>query len=147
MLGVVVKGISGGNKQYIVLVLKPDIPAASFGSGNTLDNKNAQGSGGFFMPPKSRRQVEDEYYAVSTSRKATGAINIQLPHHGAAAGTSYEVKAIDTSEFLSICNRKIQIDQVGLLEDVRPAAYSKTVQQLIELKNKYPPVLDPVKGQ
>ncbi|CAM8958449.1 unnamed protein product [Rhodiola kirilowii] len=147
-LGVVVKGPSGGNKQYVVLVLKPNIPASSFKSGSTPDNKNTELPGGFFMPPKSKRQVEDDYYAVSTSRKATGAINIRLPHHGAAAGSSYEVKAIDSSEFLSICSCKIQIDQVGLLEDVRPAAYSKTVQQLTDLKSKgskYPPLLDPVK--
>uniref|UniRef100_A0A7N0U3N2 RNA helicase n=2 Tax=Kalanchoe fedtschenkoi TaxID=63787 RepID=A0A7N0U3N2_KALFE len=148
LLGVVVKGPSSGNRQYVVLVLKPDIPASSFGSSSMPENKNAEAPGGFFMPPKSRRQADDDYYAVSTSRKATGAINIRLPHHGAAAGTSYEVRAIDSSDFLSICSRKIQVDQVGLLEDVRPAAYSKTVQQLIELKskgNKYPPVLDPVK--
>ncbi|CAM8949946.1 unnamed protein product [Rhodiola kirilowii] len=105
-LGVCCKGPSGGNKQVCGVGAKPNIPASSFKSGSTPDNKNTELPGGFFMPPKSKRQVEDDYYAVSTSRKATGAINIRLPHHGAAAGSSYEVKAIDSSEFLSFAAAK-----------------------------------------
>ena len=99
--------------------------------------------------PKSKRGLEDEYCSSVTSRKGSGVVNIKLPHRGNAAGVNYEVRGIDNNEFLSICNCKIKIDQVRLLEDVSSAAYSKTVQQLLDLKSdggKYPPALDPVKG-
>lgn len=99
--------------------------------------------------PKSKRALEEEYCSSVTSRKRSGVINIKLPHHGAAAGVSYEVRSVDTKEFLFICNCKVKIDQFRLLEDVSSAAYSKTVQELLDTKsdgNKYPPALDPLKG-
>lgn len=99
--------------------------------------------------PKSKRPLDDEYYSVSTSRKGSGRIKLTFPHYGTAAGMTYEVREVDVKEFLLICDHKIKIDQVGLLEDCSTVAYSNTVQQLLALKSdghKYPPALDHVKG-
>lgn len=149
-LGVVVKDPSSSNKQHIVLVLKPNAPStsqSSLASGNSQDKRSADFSEGYILVPKSKRHLEDKYFSSVTSRKGSGVVNINLPYHGVAAGVTYEVRGIDTKEFLCICSRKIKIEQVGLLEDVSSAAYSKTVQQLLELKSdgKYPPALDPLK--
>nr|GEY43525.1 DExH-box ATP-dependent RNA helicase DExH11 [Tanacetum cinerariifolium] len=98
--------------------------------------------------PKSKRGIDDDYYSSATARKGSGVVKIKLPHRGNASGANYEVREIDTKEFLSICNVKIKVDQVGLLEDDSSAAYSKTVQNILDKKvngNKYPPALDPVK--
>lgn len=118
------------------------------GSGNMQD-KSDKFNQGYFVLPKSKRGLGDEYSTSVSARRGTGVINIKLPHHGYASGMNYEVRGVDSKEFLCICNRKIKIDQVGLLEDVSSTAYSKTVQLLLDLKsdgNKYPPALDPVKG-
>lgn len=101
------------------------------------------------LMPKSKRGMDDDYYTSATARKGSGIVKIKLPHRGNAAGAAYEVREVDNKEFLSICNVKIKIDQVGLLEDDSSAAYSKTVQSLLQQKsqeNKYPPALDPIKG-
>ncbi|KAK9280712.1 hypothetical protein L1049_014410 [Liquidambar formosana] len=151
LLGVVVKAPSATSKQHIVLVLKPDSPSTTktlLASGNVQNKKSAEFGEGYVLMPKSKRHLEDEYCSSVTSRKGSGIINIKLPHHGAASGVSYEVRGIDIKEFLCICNCKIKVDQVRLLEDVSSAVYSKTVQQLLGLKsdgNKYPPALDPLK--
>lgn len=149
LLGVVIKSPPANNKQYIVLVLKPDVPAVTpSGSGNSRDSKGGNFQEGVMLLPKSRRGLEDEYFSSGTSRKGTGIIKIKLPHHGSAAGVSFEVRGIDNNDFLCICNAKIKIDQVRLLEDVSNAAFSNTVQQLTKLKSdgkKYPPALDPLK--
>ncbi|KAH9661749.1 DExH-box ATP-dependent RNA helicase DExH11 [Citrus sinensis] len=145
LLGAVVKAPSANNKEYIVMLLKPDLPSASETS---LDKKSGDFSEGYFVIPKSKRGLEEEYCGSVSHRKGSGVINIKLPYHGAAAGVSYEVRGIDKKELLCICNCKIKIDQVGLLEDVSSAAFSKTVQQLLVLKSdekKYPQALDPVK--
>ena len=87
---------------------------------------------------------------LPTNRKGSGTIKIELPYHGTAAGINYEVRGIESKELSCICNRKITIDQVRLLEDGSNAAFSKTVQQLSGTKidgNKYPPALDPLKGK
>lgn len=142
------KGPSANMKQYITLVLKPDLPS-SMQISNLQDKKNGDGPQAYMLMPKSKRGEEDYFYS-STSRKGTGAINIKLPYQGSAAGVSYEVRAMDNKEFLCICNKKIKIDRVGLLEDVSNAAFSNTVQQLLALKsggNKYPPALDPREGK
>lgn len=113
------------------------------------DDSQKKSDGLQILMPKSRRGMDDDYYSSSaTARKGSGVINIKLPHQGNAAGANYEVREIDTQEFLSICNAKIKIDKVGLLEDDSTAAYSKTVQSLLNSKcdGKYPPALDPVKG-
>ncbi|CAK7331344.1 unnamed protein product [Dovyalis caffra] len=150
LLGVVVKAPSGSMKQYIVLVLKPNLSPSTqtpSSSSNLQDKESAGFPQGHMLIPKSKRSVDEEYYSL-TNRKGSGAINIKLPYQGAAAGINYEVREIDSKEFLCICDRKIIIDQVGLLEDVSNAAFSKTVQQLLETKsdgNKYPPALDPLK--
>ena len=147
------KAPSASSKQYIVLVLKPHLPSTlqtPSESGNLQDKKSGAFPEGHFILPKAKRALEDDYYTSTTSRKASGTINIKLPYHGAAAGVSYEVRGIDNKEFLCICIHKIKIDPVGLLEDANNAAYSKTVQQLLELKSKghkYPPALDPLKGE
>ncbi|MFS7978052.1 putative RNA helicase [Helianthus anomalus] len=146
LLGVILKAPTSVNKQYIVMVLTPSLPSIS---DDPQKNTNA---GLQILMPKSKRGMDDDYYssssAAATSRKGSGAVKIKLPHRGTAAGASYEVREIDTKEFLSICNAKIKIDQVGLLEDDSTAAYSKTVVSLLNKKvdgNKYPPALDPVK--
>ncbi|KAM1226769.1 hypothetical protein ACFX13_006192 [Malus domestica] len=149
LLGVVVKAPSATNKQYIVLVLKPELPPQTpLGSGNLQDSKSTDYPQGFFVAPKSKRGLDEEYCSGVKSRKGKGVINIKLPHQGSAAGVSFEVKGVDSKDFLCICNCKIKIDQVGLLEENSSAAYSKTVQQLLDTKsdeNKYPPALDPHK--
>ncbi|KAJ0700019.1 putative RNA helicase [Helianthus annuus] len=142
LLGVILKAPTSVNKQYIVMVLTPSLPSIS---DDPQKNTNA---GLQILMPKSKRGMDDDYYSSATSRKGSGAVKIKLPHRGTAAGASYEVREIDTKEFLSICNAKIKIDQVGLLEDDSTAAYSKTVVSLLNKKvdgNKYPPALDPVK--
>lgn len=152
LLGVVVKSPSSSNKQHIVLVLKPELPATiqtPLASGNLQDSKNTDSSQGFYRVPKSKRALEEEYCTSVSSRKGSGVINIKLPHQGAAAGVRYEVRGVDNTDFLYISNSKIKIDQVRLLEDCSSAAYSKTVQQLSDTKsdgNNFPPALDPVKG-
>lgn len=150
LLGVVVKAPSASIKKYLVLVLKPDLPAmmqSPIGSGAVLEGSSKSGEG-YFVLPKGKRSLDDEYYSSTTSRKGTGVVNIKLPYQGVAAGVSYEVREVDNKEFLCICNCKMKIDQVRLLEDVSTAAYSKTVQQLVNMKSnesKFPPALDPLK--
>lgn len=145
-LGVVVKI---HNKQYIVLVLTPELPLTMQTPSDINNLKDKKGGDLQILTPKSKRGLEDDYYYSGTSRRGSGVVNIKLPYRGTAAATNYEVRGIDNKEFLLICNCKIKIDPVGLLEDVNVGAYSSTVQQLLVLKsdgNKYPPPLDPVKG-
>ncbi|XP_024988719.1 DExH-box ATP-dependent RNA helicase DExH11 isoform X1 [Cynara cardunculus var. scolymus] len=149
LLGVILKApSSSNNKQYIVMMLTPSLPATlqSSSSGDASQKKTTAGIQ--ILIPKSKRGMDDDYYSSATARKGTGVVNIKMPHRGSAAGANYEVREIDTKEFLSICNAKIKIDQVGLLENDSNAAYSKTVQNLLDKKsngNKYPPALDPLK--
>ncbi|CAN4101758.1 unnamed protein product [Withania somnifera] len=149
LLGVVVKTPSSNNKQYIVLVLTPELPSTLETSSDASNRKDQNNPGFQILMPKSRRGYEDEYCSSVTSRKGSGVVNIKLPHRGNAAGMNYEVRGVDNKDFLYICVKKIKIDQVRLLEDVSARAYSNTIQQLLGLKsegNKYPPALDPVKG-
>ncbi|CAJ1960297.1 unnamed protein product [Sphenostylis stenocarpa] len=149
LLGVVVKTPSPNNKTYIVLVIKPDMPSSmQNASSGTMQNKSGAFDQGYFVMPKSRRGLVDEYSTSVSARKGKGVVNISLPYRGSASGMGYEVQEVDSKEILCICNSKIKIDQVGLLEDVTSSVYSKTVQLLMKLKsdgNKYPPALDPVK--
>ncbi|KAI4305143.1 hypothetical protein L6164_028529 [Bauhinia variegata] len=150
LLGVIVKAPSATYKQYMVLVIKPYSPSPmeNASSSDNLQGKSTGFNQGYFMMPKSKRSLEDEYTTSVSARKGRGAINIKLPHHGSASGVSYEVRGVDIKELLCICSRKFKIDHVGLLEDVSNSAYSKTVQLLLDLKskeNKYPPALDPLK--
>ncbi|XP_071701571.1 DExH-box ATP-dependent RNA helicase DExH11-like [Rutidosis leptorrhynchoides] len=145
LLGVVLKTPSSNNKQYIVMVLTPLLPSTIQSSNDPQNNSSA---GLQLLMPKSKRGMDDDFYTSGTTRKGSGIVKIKLPHRGNAAGASYEVKEIDNKEFLSICNAKFKPDLVGLLEDGSSAAYSKTVQTLLNQKvdgNKYPPALDPVK--
>lgn len=146
LLGVILKTPSADYKQYIVLVLTPELPS---NLKTPSDSRDTKGTDFQVLVPKAKRGLEDDYYSSVTSRKGSGTVNITLPHHGVAAGVNYEVRGVVNNEFLSICNRKIRIDQARLLDDVSAGAYSNTVQQLLTLKsdgNKYPPALDPVKG-
>lgn len=148
LLGVVLKGPSNTNRQYVVLVLKSEIPPPEKNM-VSIGKKSSEPSQGYFIAPKSKRGFEEEFYTKPSSRKGSGVIKIELPYYGAAAGVGYEVKGFDNKEFLCICDSKIKIDQVRLLEDGNKAAFSQTVQQLLDLKsdgNKYPPALDPIKG-
>ncbi|KAK7301822.1 hypothetical protein RJT34_12698 [Clitoria ternatea] len=150
LLGVVVKTPNPNNKLYIVFVIKPDMPSSveNASSSGNLQNRSGAFDQGYFVMPKSRRGLVDEYSTSVSARKGRGVINIKLPHRGSACGMGYEVREVDSKEFLCICSSKVKIDQVGLLEDVSSSVYSKTVQMLLDLKsdgNKYPPPLDPVK--
>ncbi|XP_060175054.1 DExH-box ATP-dependent RNA helicase DExH11 isoform X2 [Lycium barbarum] len=148
LLGVVVKTPSSNNRQYIVLVLTPELPSILETSSDASNRKDQKNSEFQILVPKSRRGYEDEYCSSVTSRKGSGVVNIKLPHRGNAAGMNYEVRGVDNKDFLYICVKKIKIDQVRLLEDVSAGAYSNAIQQLLGLKsegNKYPPALDPVK--
>lgn len=149
LLGVVVKTPSSNNRQYIVLVLTPELPSTLQASSDASDRKDQKNPEFQVLVPKSRRGYEDEYCSSVSSRKGSGIINIKLPHRGNAAGMNYEVRGVENKDFLYICVKKIKIDQVRLLEDVSAGAYSNTIQQLLGLKsegNKYPPALDPIKG-
>lgn len=148
LLAVVVKAPSVNYKQYMVLVLTPELPSTLPTQSDSGNLKEKKGADFQILVPKSKRVLEDDYCSSVTSRKGSGVVNIKLPHRGFAAGVNYEVKGVDNKEFLAICNHRIKIDQVRLLEDVSAGAYSNTVQQLLTLKsdgNKYPPPLDPVK--
>ncbi|XP_014518439.1 DExH-box ATP-dependent RNA helicase DExH11 isoform X2 [Vigna radiata var. radiata] len=149
LLGVVVKTPSPSNKTYIVFVIKPDMPSLmQSASSGAIQNKSGSFDQGYFVMPKSRRGLLDEYSTSVSARKGKGIINITMPYCGSASGMGYEVREVDSKEFLCICSTKIKIDPVGLLEDVSSSVYSKTVQLLVDLKsdgNKYPPALDPVK--
>ncbi|KAE8691783.1 ATP-dependent RNA helicase SKI2 [Hibiscus syriacus] len=121
LLGVVLKSSSSNNKQYIVLLLKPDVPTMT-------------------QTPSDRSNLQD--------KKGSGIINITHPRRDVAAGVSFEVREADNTEFLCICNSKIKLDIPGLLEYGSNTAFSYTDQQLLKLKsneNKYPPALDPLK--
>ncbi|WRX33604.1 DEAD/DEAH box helicase domain - like 8 [Theobroma cacao] len=151
LLGVVVKSPSANNKQYIVQVLKPDVPLMTqtpSSSSNLQDKRSADFQQGYVLLPKAKRGLEEDYRLSTGPRKGSGIINIKLPHHGAAAGVSFEVRETDNTEFLCICNSKIKVEQVGILEYGSDTAFSNAVQQLLKLKsngNKYPPALDPIK--
>ncbi|XP_017436413.1 DExH-box ATP-dependent RNA helicase DExH11 isoform X2 [Vigna angularis] len=149
LLGVVVKTPSPSNKTYIVFVIKPDMPSLmQSASSGAMQNKSGSFDQGYFVMPKSRRGLLDEYSTSVSARKGKGIINITMPYCGSASGMGYEVREVDSKEFLCICSTKIKIDPVGLLEDVSSSVYSKTVQLLVDLKsdgNKYPPALDPVR--
>ncbi|KAG7564740.1 ATP-dependent RNA helicase Ski2 C-terminal [Arabidopsis suecica] len=147
LLGVVLKGPSNTNRQYVVLVIKSEIPPPEKNM-VSIGKKSSEPSQGYFIAPKSKRGFEEEFYTKPSSRKGSVVIKIELPYHGVAAGVGYEAKGFDNKEFLCICDSKIKIDQVRLLEDGNKSAFSQTVQQLLDLKsdgNKYPPPLDPIK--
>ncbi|XP_010928932.1 DExH-box ATP-dependent RNA helicase DExH11 isoform X2 [Elaeis guineensis] len=152
LLGVVLKTPSATNKQYIVLVLVTDFASSthtpSVSSNKLQEKESGNFQQGYFIAPKGKRGMDEEYFSSISSRKGSGVINIKLPYCGSAAGMSYEVIAMENKDFMSICDCKIKIDQVRLLEDPSQIAYSKTVQQLLEQKprgSKYPPALDAVK--
>ncbi|KAJ3676350.1 hypothetical protein LUZ60_003762 [Juncus effusus] len=157
LLGVVLKSPSTTFKQYLVLVLTTESESTSsnLSSNNAIQqsNKDELSKRGYFMVPKGKRGMDDDYLSVSStsSRKSSGAVNIKLPYYGTAAGTPYSVIPLEsnTKDIMMICDKKIKIDIVRLLEDPSNSAYSRTVQLLLELKSdstaKYPPALDPVK--
>lgn len=139
---------SSANTKRVALVLTPNLPStlqASLTTGSLEDKETFELQ---MLLPKSKRAIDDDYYSSGSSRKGSCIINIKLPHRGSAAGINYEVKEIDNGDILSICEKKIKMDQIGLLQDNNSAAYSKTVQELLNAKSdgKYPPALDPVKG-
>ncbi|XP_058198935.1 DExH-box ATP-dependent RNA helicase DExH11 [Rhododendron vialii] len=146
LLGVIAKAPSANTKR-VALVLTPNLPStlqASLTTGSLEDKKTFELQ---MLVPKSKRGIDDDYYSSGSSRKGSCTVNIKLPHRGSAAGINYEVKEIDNGDILSICDKKIKMDQIGLLQDNNSAAYSKTVTELLNSKSdgKYPPALDPVK--
>ncbi|XP_031486566.1 DExH-box ATP-dependent RNA helicase DExH11 isoform X1 [Nymphaea colorata] len=151
LLGVVLKSPSASNKCYIVLVLKAESPSTSQTDSNSDVVSQAKESGnvpqGYYIAPKGKRGGDEEYFSSVVSRKGTGAVNINLPYSGKAAGVNYEVVGVESNDMLIIYKEKLKIDQVRLLEDVSPAAYSKAVQQLLLLKTdgRNLPSVDPYK--
>ncbi|KAL6888475.1 hypothetical protein ACP4OV_009501 [Aristida adscensionis] len=150
LLGVIVKNPSQALKHYVVLVLTGDCTSSSLAHESSNQNKKDPGDfhQGYFVVPKGKRSMEDEYFSSVSTRKSSGVINIELPYKGDASGMGFEVRAIENKEIMSICASKIKIDQVRLLEEPSKVAYSKTVQQLIKEQpdgTKYPPALDPIK--
>ncbi|CAN6471442.1 unnamed protein product [Victoria cruziana] len=150
LLGVILKSPSATNKFYIVLVLKTESTSTS--QSDTISNVESQAKEianvpqGYYIAPKGKRGGDEEYFSSVVSRRGTGAVNINLPYSGKAAGVNYEVVGVESNNFLIIYKEKLKIDQVRLLEDVSPAAYSKTVQQLLLLKTgKVLPSVDPYK--
>ena len=152
LLAVIVKTPPTNSKLYIVFVIRPDMPfpVENASGGGKSQDKSSTFDQGFFVMPKSRRGLLDEYTTSVSARKGRGVVNIKLPHQGSACGMSYEVREVDIKEFLCICSSKIKVDQVGLLEDVSSSVYAKTVQLLQDLKsdgeivqtsNPYAPVL------
>ncbi|XP_042452594.1 DExH-box ATP-dependent RNA helicase DExH11-like isoform X1 [Zingiber officinale] len=149
LLGVVLKTPAAANKQYIILVLTT-ATASSMQASCPLNKiqENQSFQQGYFITPKGKRGTEEEYFSSITSRKGSGAINIKLPHYGSASGINYAVTEMENKDIISICNCKMKIDQVRLLEDASNIAYAKTVQELLKQKpdgNKFPPALDAVK--
>lgn len=141
-------------KQYVVLVLTTEYASSNqtppVSVDKLQDKKSDSFQQGYFITPKGKRGIDDEYFSSISSRKGSGVINLKLPHHGSAAGIHYDVKAMDTKEIVSICNCKIKIDQVRLLEEPNNIAYSKTIQLLQEKTDKgsrFPPAVDAVKGE
>ncbi|KAJ3685614.1 hypothetical protein LUZ61_014778 [Rhynchospora tenuis] len=159
LLGVVLKSPSPTFKNYLVLVLTTESPTSTSAllpsSVQSVSNRDQLDTGanlpGRLLAPKSKRGMDDDYFVTSSSiRKGTGAVNIEVPKYGVAAGVSYAVKQLEsnTKEIISICQPKMKIDQVKLLEEPSDAVYSRTVQQLAKFTSeggKFPPVLDPIK--
>lgn len=150
LLGVIVKNPSATLKQYVVFVLTGDCTSSALvpDSSNQDEKEPGEFQQGYFVTPKGKRGMDDEYFSSASTRKGSGIINIKLPYKGDASGMGFEVRAIENKEIISICTRKIKIDQVRLLEEPSKTAYSKTVQQLIKEQqdgNKYPPALDAIK--
>ncbi|KAG8069798.1 hypothetical protein GUJ93_ZPchr0006g44661 [Zizania palustris] len=150
LLGVIVKTPSAALKQYIILVLTGDCMSSAIVPSSSNQNEKESGDfkQGYFVIPKGKRGMEDEYFSSVSTRKSSGVINIKLPYKGDASGMGFEVRAIENKEIMSICTSKIKIDQVRLLEDPSQTVYSKTVQMLIKEQpdgNKYPAALDAIK--
>lgn len=151
-LGVVLKPPSSTNKNAIVLVLNQDPAFSMPDTLNTNKKPEIRGasklSEGYYR--KGDRDIEDEYsVSGNIPRKGTGVVNVTLPYYGKVAGTGYVVTEIDNKGFVRVCKNKLRVDPVRLLEDVSTAAYSMTVQQLLqqgkEHPNEYPAALDPIK--
>ncbi|CAA6656755.1 unnamed protein product [Spirodela intermedia] len=124
-LAVVLKAPSSTFKQYIVLVL-----TAIQKAGGNLPQ-------GYFIQPKGKRAADDYLMSVG-SRKGSGAVNVDLPY----------LTALENNELVSICDCRIKVDQVQLLEYPSRPAYSKAVQELLEKRSgggKFPRALDPYK--
>ncbi|EAY84566.1 hypothetical protein OsI_05937 [Oryza sativa Indica Group] len=150
LLGVIVKTPSAALKQYVVLVLTGDCTSSALAPDSSNQNEKEAGDfkQGYFVIPKGKRSMEDEYFSSVSTRKGSGVINIKLPYKGDASGMGFEVRAIENKEIMNICASKIKIDQVRLLEDPSKTVYSKTVQMLIKEQpdgNKYPAALDAIK--
>uniref|UniRef100_A0A1D1YRD5 Helicase SKI2W n=1 Tax=Anthurium amnicola TaxID=1678845 RepID=A0A1D1YRD5_9ARAE len=152
LLGAILKNPSSIFKEYIVLVVTTNSGLPAENAPMSLVKLQEKGSGdqpqGYFIAPKGKRGLDDEYFTPVSSRKGSGVVNLKLPYRDNAAGVNFEVIALEHKEFVSICDCKIKVDQVRLLEDPNCVAYSKTVQQLLETRprgGKFPPALDPRK--
>ncbi|KAH7404973.1 hypothetical protein KP509_15G051600 [Ceratopteris richardii] len=153
-LGVILRAStpSSGSKNWIILAVNRGSNAfdSSISKATSGDSLSESITDGYYISRKSNRGLEDEYSVSSrASRKSAGVVKVSLPHYGTTGGIGYVAMEIDNKAIVSICKSKIPVDTVRLLEDVSSAAYSLTVQQLLQLEKQYPnqdpPVLDLVK--
>lgn len=133
------------------MVLKPELPSSMqtpAALGRSQENSDSFKEGHFILP-KGKRCEDEDYFSGASARKRSGNMTITLPYSGNAAGVNYEVLMVEHKDFISICDCKMNIDVVGLLETPSSVVYSRTVQQLLEKTpdgKKYPPALHPIKG-
>lgn len=152
-LGVILKAPAAAVKNWIVLAINRGTDLFQSSTIKPTENESASKSSpdmGYFISPKSSRGLEDEYSVAGRgSRKGSGTIKVALPYFGKTGGTGYVAMDLDAKGLVTICKSKIQVDTVRLLEDVSSAAYSLTVQQLLQLEKdnpgQDPPALDPIR--
>ncbi|KAJ7561237.1 hypothetical protein O6H91_03G020200 [Diphasiastrum complanatum] len=150
-LGVVLKAPTGSKSTIVLTLYRGVIPTVSEALLDSKSGANKQPSdGGYFISRKGSRGLDDEYTVFGgSSRKGSGIVRVSLPYYGTAGGTGYVAIEVGSKDFVSICKEKIRVDPVRLLEDVSVAAYSMTMQQLLQLELQYPnedpPALDLVK--
>lgn len=140
-LGVILKAPGGSLRNWIVLAINrgTDLFQSSASKPTEIDTPSKTSADGYFMSRKSNRGLEDEYSVSGRgSRKGTGIVKVTLPYFGTTGGTGYVAMELETKGFVTICKSKLQVDTVRLLEDVSSAAYSLTVQQLLQLERDYP---------
>ncbi|XP_078446524.1 RNA helicase, ATP-dependent, SK12/DOB1 protein [Wolffia australiana] len=151
-LGVILKTPSSSSKQYIALVLTADSwvsaappPPPPAREPSRLQSELGQG---YLIAPKGKRDDGAGEYSLAGggSRRGSGAVNIDLPYRGAAAGVNFEVTAVGARDLASVCDRRIRVEPAQLLEHASRAAFSKTVQELLAARaaaGELPPALDP----
>ncbi|KAI5065072.1 hypothetical protein GOP47_0019767 [Adiantum capillus-veneris] len=153
-LGVILKASMPnlGLKHWIVLAINRGTDLVQYSTSKPTESMTPAKSpaDGYYISSKSSRGIPDDYSVTGrASRKGTGIVKVTLPYFGTTGGTGYVAMELENKGIVTICKSKIPVDTVRLLEDVSSAAYSLTVQQLLQLEKEYPgqdpPALDPIK--